>query len=120
MFDDEFKRSELYFGALQLLRVSSDWIEETMEDLKSSHMSCIEGLETTRGFITNDCELRDEDIKLLDSAWQKLRNKKGDDYKTLLQRIKRKRKEVESLRDGVSIYLFMPYLHRLKSHGKAC
>jgi hypothetical protein len=105
MFDDEFKRSELYFRALQLLRVCSDWIEETVEDLKSSHMSCIEELETMVDY-TDGYGLRDEDIKLLGSTWQRLRNKENNDYNNLLQRIKRKRKEVESLRDGVSIYLY--------------
>src|SRR5438034_11659349 len=35
MFDSSFKRSELYFSVLQILRIFSEWILGSMADLKS-------------------------------------------------------------------------------------
>jgi len=100
--DDDFRRSELYFGALQSLRVCSEWIEETLEDLKTAHADCIEGLEMTMSF-AKDCTLQRGDVKQLDSEWNGLRKKKEVDFQVLLQRIERKREEIKSLRDGVRI-----------------
>ena len=33
MFDSSFKLSKIYFTALQVLRVASEWIDESMEDM---------------------------------------------------------------------------------------
>jgi Mg2+ and Co2+ transporter CorA len=108
MFDNEdFSLSSFYFGALQLIRIYSDWIEETMEDLKLAQIRCIDRLKTTA--YLGKCGLRTKDVLRLNAEWDNLRKKKDADYTALLQRCERKRKEIKNLRDGVRRSLVHPF-----------
>ena len=92
MFDDSFKRSEVYFTALQLLRIFGRWIRNTGRDLRII------------------CKFRDteaewvgvEHLKVLNDNWKAILKTYDTEAELLLQRIAEKTAEVESLRDGVS------------------
>jgi hypothetical protein len=71
-----------------------------MEDLKWAHADCIEGLESTAHYV-QDTTVHSKDVERLDLQFKNLRERKDDDCKTLLQRIERKRKEIESLSNEV-------------------
>lgn len=78
MFDGpNFERSRSYFAALQLLRIFSDRIKETRQDL----IQAIEALH--------------QDVSPFESTGLK------EAESRLLQRIDRKTEEIKTLRDGV-------------------
>jgi len=100
MFDDNnFARSKLYFGSLQLLRVFSDWIEESQADFQQLFKDVFNQL--------NWEYKREKEHKIDTGAIIVALEKTADEhkilFKALLDRIKKKQNEIESLRDGVSM-----------------
>lgn len=107
MFDDNnFARSKLYFGSLQLLRVFSDWIEESQEDFQQLFEDSVKYLNF--GDWKDKREKEDKleiDKVALISALEKTVDEHKILFKALLDRIKKKQNEIESLRDGVSMQI---------------
>lgn len=83
--DDEFSYSKRYFEALQLLRISREWIEETQIDL---HSWIDRMLEQNFGLDSVDMV--------------SLQRRHEEKCKSLLRQIEEKRIMVTSLRDGVT------------------
>jgi hypothetical protein len=105
MFDDNnFARSKLYFGSLQLLRIFSDWIEESQSDFQQLFEDYVNLL--TYGD-RKDKREEEEKMKIDKAALISALEKTADNpkilFKAFLDRIKKKQNEIESLRDGVSI-----------------
>jgi hypothetical protein len=99
LFDDsQFSRSKHYFAGLQLLRISSEWINETRRGLlelrhKLGRHVEYPGIEP---FYTTDDKIAI--IETLDSLQSWL----DTSFESLLERIRVQREMVEGLRDGVS------------------
>lgn len=102
MFDnDPFQRSKLYFTIIQLLRIASDWIRESMEDLKSlsehtNHLAKLQSFRDSRSSLVTASS-----GKILEQNWKKVIAYQRSIGKPLLDRIERKTEGVKSLRDGV-------------------
>jgi hypothetical protein len=106
MFDnDPFPRSELYFTILQLLRISADWISESLTDLESL-------ARTSQRFCEKFTKPPDERwgrqdpvtvsvCTVLKQNWENIISNQKSLAKPLLERIEKKTEEVKSLRDGV-------------------
>ena len=103
MFDSSFKRSELYFSVLQILRIFSEWILGSMADLKSLE----EEYSKTLGEIgepdesTGPRQRRFAAKKLIRVNWTRVVSLQENLGKNLLHRIDRKIEDVKSLQDGV-------------------
>ncbi|KAN0102633.1 hypothetical protein V8E51_010946 [Hyaloscypha variabilis] len=106
MFDnDPFPRSDLYFTVLQLLRISADWISESLKDLESlaeaSQIMCeifTKSPDKRRG--------RQDPVTVsvrtvLEQNWKNVISHQKSLAKPLLERIEKKTEEVKSLRDGL-------------------
>jgi len=100
MFDDSFTRSKLYFQTLQLLRLFSNLISETGQDLDNDDLD----------LFTEDVFARmrqcwgseaSKDIDILESNWEIVMKHQKELEKKLLSRIESKTAEVLSLRDGL-------------------
>jgi hypothetical protein len=108
MFDnDPFPRSELYFTILQRLRISADWISESLKDLESlaeaSQIMCEEGVTKS----PDERRGRQDPVTVsvrtvLEQNWKNIISHQKSLAKPLLERIEKKTEEVKSLRDGVS------------------
>jgi hypothetical protein len=88
MFDNSFRKSELYFGILQLLRIASEWIHEAMEDLKSLE----------EDFNISTAQNAPEAAR---SNWKTLVSYLGKIGKQLVERVQEITNGVKSLKDGV-------------------
>jgi len=94
MFDNSSERSSLYFTVLELLRISSNWIEDTLRDWK--------GLEENWSSYTNAREtLSAEDVDICIANWKNVTITLEKRTDGLLHSIARQMEEVKSLRDGV-------------------
>jgi hypothetical protein len=116
MFDRSLEKSELYFAVLQILCIMSEWIYESATDLENQkeaeaaiHQNIWSGdakyfsenrREIERGIINSNW-----DKGIINSNWDLLLSHHAKVVKVLQDRIDRKTKEVESLRDGV---IFQP------------
>lgn len=118
MFDNGFQVSELYFSVLQMLRIFSDWIDETeaacpklkKQVLASAHWLSYELTDCLR---INRCARRDLnlDTKILEANLDKVIGDLQGNINILKKRIEKKRIEVESLRDGVRFLLSILCCH---------
>jgi len=115
MFDSGFQRSRVYFETLQLLRIFTQTIRSTRQDLFSMapdqmpprmprvHSGPAFGHPhfhvpwplVAPGVIPNEDEIMMANWKILWSSYTELEEK-------LLKRIAEKKEEIQSLRDGVS------------------
>ena len=104
MFDDkEFKRSKLYFTLLQLYRIFERCIEETLVDLEASQKDFLESWGSDSYTDTEDVlETLASDLETLDKHWREAMSESKKQLESIMERIKYKREEVNSLRDGVS------------------
>jgi hypothetical protein len=93
-------QDQLYFGSIQLLRVFSDWIEESREDFENLSKYSVIYLNDP---VDVDGEKVEIDKKSLISAMEKSAEEQKIRFQALLDQIKKKQNEIESLRDGVSI-----------------
>jgi hypothetical protein len=102
MFARSLEKSELYFGVLQILRIMSEWIYESITDLENQKQDWADFHWVGHG----DAEYlnvngRETDRGIINSNWDLLILHHTKLVKVLQDRIDRKTKEVESLRDGV-------------------
>jgi hypothetical protein len=101
MFDEKpFPKSKLYFNMLQLSRLFISCIEETIRDLHIGHDTFMDDLI----FLAERKEGSDlkKDIDNLSARWLKLIKSREPKLQVLVDRLRRKKEEIESLRDGVS------------------
>jgi hypothetical protein len=115
LFDDEgFSKSKLYFEGLQLLRVFSEWIDETKKDLGNLRAATSHYLSSYEISLKLDLEEKDPRILTL-SLQQKdkveitarcddLIKQSDIEFEGILEQIRVKREMVESLRDSVRRY----------------
>lgn len=97
MYDPELKRTRTYFKVLQILRIFTDVIEDAEVAFESFSDECSgrehNGLE--------DQSLQEEG-SVIDHNWATLKALHQQKTKKLLFKISAMKKEIESLRDGVS------------------
>jgi hypothetical protein len=101
MYDDaSLRRSEYYFAVLQLLRIFSEWIRQSMDDMDKM-ISEIDA-EMVPWLIgePDDSVLR-MSTAVLKSNWTEVGQMQKRLGQALLERIQKKQDEVKSLRDGV-------------------
>lgn len=118
MYDSrEFQLSEFYFAILQILRIASEWIQESMNDLRrlvdgieNEHFSIERKHKIT--FLPDTPETQRSAVKVFKRNWESVISHQERIGVDLLDRISKKREEVESLRDGVSFIL--PTKNRLE------
>jgi hypothetical protein len=110
MYDGNgFQLSEFYFAILQVLRIASVWIKESMSDL-STLVDDIEerffSAETAEDWITflpDSTETQHEAIKVFKQNWGSVISHQRRIGNGLLNRIAKKEEEIKSLRDGVRL-----------------
>lgn len=108
--------SESYFSILQILRIASEWVKESMDDLERLvakieefyfFLDSIEGSQ----FVKNDAFLRLDpahpeeaiaSIKAFKESWAKVVSYQQEIDRALQARIEKKSEEIKTLRDGVS------------------
>lgn len=103
MFDDmTLKSSKFYFSMLQLLRIIETWVLRTRRDMTS----WVPLVKLSNSFkFNNDHKTSPEERETFWKEVNPLIEKELSSYDSLLQRIRAKQEELQTLRDGVSIYL---------------
>jgi len=102
MFDRSLDKSEIYFAVLQILRIMSEWIYESVTALEKQKEEWAQVRQVWRGAPEYLSETNQEiDRGIINSNWDVLLSHHAKLEKVLRDRIDRKAKEVESLRDGV-------------------
>ncbi|OTA91232.1 hypothetical protein M434DRAFT_389172 [Hypoxylon sp. CO27-5] len=106
MFDSTFARSRLYFTVLQTLRIISEWIqqsEQELQQLKKDFDISVQPNTARRGSIspTQNDTSPNTFIKEVDEAWEELISMHSSTSKYLLDRIEKKEVEIKSFRDGL-------------------
>lgn len=101
MFDDDlFSRSKTYFQMQQLCRIFGAIIEETIRDIEDFK-------EDTLSRVGNSYDERfqgfEREFKYLSNEWDKYTAGQIAKLTEVLELVQKKREQVESLRDGVSI-----------------
>lgn len=97
MYDPELKKTRTYFKVLQILRIFSDSIEA--EEVAFGSFA---GSRPLHGYVgPGDQILQDEGL-VIDHNWGTLKALHQEKTKKLLFKISVMKKEIESLRDGVS------------------
>jgi hypothetical protein len=100
MFDDKpFSKSKLYFDMLQLTRLFIGCIEETVRELHITHDRFIH--HPNIKLATKDQNFKN-DMNNLSIEWIEQIESREPKVQILLDRLRRKKEEIESLRDGVS------------------
>ncbi|KAI0428658.1 hypothetical protein F5Y09DRAFT_283198 [Xylaria sp. FL1042] len=94
LFDDNFERSEIYLAMLQILRIFGEYISAVSDDL-----SLLDELFLGNGFPMLDMRL--DELRVMRSNWNSIREFQKKAEETLLNRILRKTEEVKSIRDGL-------------------
>jgi hypothetical protein len=110
MFDRSLEKSELYFAVLQILRIISEWIYKSVTDLENqkAELAYYAGFGSRVPEYPNNLET---DRRVINSNWDMLISHHAKLIKVLLDRIERKTKEVESLRDGVTLQTVQNHAH---------
>jgi hypothetical protein len=102
MFDRSLEKSELYFAVLQILRIMGEWMSESVTDLENQKESWEQFHGPGYGGVEYLTESgREKDRIVINSNWDLLGSRHAKLVKVLQDRIDRKIKEVQSLRDGV-------------------
>jgi len=96
MFDDSFELSKYYFTLLQLLRISSEWIDEAVGSFKALKTALIDRRSKSPMMVPNESEWH-KVLKNCDIVSLVLEESAGE----IKSRVNRKTEEVKSLRDGV-------------------
>jgi hypothetical protein len=100
MFDDvSFSRSELYFNVQQLCRVFSQCIEDTISNLHKHYHSFMKDEKSAR--FPKSAIHRKALYDAVSLKWPALIESRESKLRDVLNRLDRKRAEVESLQDGV-------------------
>lgn len=123
MFDDSFQLSEQYFTVLQLLRIFQDWIEEVEKGIGDLRKELIGQYESwrvwRRRYAPEDEEEWPLDMEKLEADFERVQDFFELRVSPLKERIRRKKEEVESLRDGVCqflLYFYALIIPRLEKH----
>jgi hypothetical protein len=99
MFDNKpFPRSKLYFNMLQLTRLFINCIEETIRELHIAH----DGFTNCLVFTPTEHRCFKKDLEKLSIEWIKQIESQEPKLQVLVDRLRRKHEEIESLRGGVS------------------
>ncbi|KAI2625073.1 hypothetical protein GGR54DRAFT_629498 [Hypoxylon sp. NC1633] len=106
MFDSTFERSQLYFKALQTLRIFSEWIQESqreLQQLKRDFDMNVQVGATRRGSVSSNhsATASNDFSKEIDEEWEKLLAVHNSSSSKLLDRIGKKEDEIKSFRDGL-------------------
>ena len=110
MFDSStsLARSKLYFTVLQLLRMSTQWIQESVRDLELLRGYFVDDLSKLASdkyyvnFMTGkQGPIRMAERERIEDKWAQVLLYSKSTSKRLVDRIERKAEEVKSLRDGV-------------------
>jgi hypothetical protein len=105
MFDDKgFPKSKKYFQMQQLYRIFNNYVEETIRDLQYQRESFMSEWD---GNLEPELRAALSDVGF---EWEKSLAIQLSRLNVLLDRIRRKKEEVESLRDGVSLQYTHPML----------
>ena len=106
MFEDAmFHRAELYFTMLQLLRISGEWVGETSKDLERFLKGAEAKIKKVNYYQRGgDGEEKDQ-IRVF-TLFENLKEESMERFQPLKDRIQSRTKEIESLRDGVSTFLW--------------
>lgn len=118
-----FERSDRYFFVIELLRIATEWIKETGDDLKRLRAEVDDALLTS----IEDKQLRKGEPHSSVPSWKACLDVTNHNWgivfrahtkyeKDLLDRIERKMQEAKSLRDGVS----SPSSARTMGQDKSC
>jgi len=115
MFDREFRLSQFYFSILQILRIFTDTIEETQKEVEHTRRQFEAYFEPqfnsrARGFKNIFGDTDEEELSkiqtfraMIDSEWGRVTSFQKGLATNLIEHIKKKSEEIESLRDGVSL-----------------
>lgn len=119
MFDTSFKRSQVYFRTLEMLRIFAESIRETGRDLQEMNPErLLRAFFRAQRFKVKDFLPQDpmEDTALWKN-WQTLSDFQRKTEDRLLRRIAEKTEEIRSLRDGVCA-LREAITHRVINRGR--
>jgi hypothetical protein len=106
MFDDSFEVSRSYFTILQLLRIFSDSIHQSVEDLRQMKNKFSYKFPTGELYEVKLLSLPTRQI--IAANWEKVLSFQQQTGTELLSRIEKKTEEVKSLRDGVRFNIIAP------------
>lgn len=99
----EFELSKFYFTMLQVLRIASEWVQESMNDLGDFAAAFEkENMANCRMFELGSDESNDAAMKLNRQNWRTVvlhQRRLGEE---LLKRSAKKQEEIKSLRDELS------------------
>jgi hypothetical protein len=118
MFDRSLEKSDLYFAVLQILRIMGEWISESVKDLEHQKEDWSEfGRFDAPDYLS--AKYLETDREVINSNWDLLASHHAKLVKVLQDRIDRKTKEVESLRDGVIFHMtkITPVLSHANLHS---
>jgi hypothetical protein len=105
MFNEKsFPRSKKYFQMQQLCRIFTNSIEETIRDLQKHYKRFMSNWQSYWNHRGQQPGLEVAFLNLT-IEWEKLLATQESKLTVLLDRIRKKKEEVESLRDGVSTFL---------------
>ncbi|KAI1373871.1 hypothetical protein F4677DRAFT_447842 [Hypoxylon crocopeplum] len=101
-----FQLSEFYFALIQILRIASDWIQESITDLRrlvdqmeELYYTPHDSFEAT--FLPDSPEAQALSIKVFKQNWESVISKQRLISEDLLTCISKKQEEVKSLRDAL-------------------
>ncbi len=104
----DLRSSEFYFAVIQILRIATDWIQESMDDLghtvddmKRLYLasSLNDGFAT---FLPPASDAREATAEVFRQNWESVIQQQRQLGDALLVRVAKKVEETKSLRDGVS------------------
>lgn len=96
MYDDHrLNRSEIYFTVVQLLRIFEEWTSEPEEAIRTLRY------QTTYELKSRVKSRQPEAQRIIERNWTALLSQAQTSRNRILGLIKRKRDEIQSLRDGV-------------------
>lgn len=96
MYDDhKLNRSEIYFTVVQLLRIFEEWTAEPEDTIRTLRYHTIYELKSRMNPSQPDAQ------HIIETNWISLLTQAQTSKNKILGLIKRKRDEIESLRDGV-------------------
>jgi hypothetical protein len=89
------ERSHLYFETLQILRVMTEWVHGSLEDLSET-----KNWWTSQRIFRPNQEF--DELTIL-SNWDVLVTRHSELARQILERVDRKTEDIKTLRDGVSL-----------------
>ena len=104
----DLQSSEFYFAVIQILRIATDWIQESMGDLDQT-VDDMERLylaarteDKFASFLPQESDAREATARVFKRNWESVILQQRQLGEALLVRVAKKVEETKSLRDGVS------------------